>query len=614
MAYEKAEIEWADFQTILTGLIQTDYESVVAELIDNSIDANADNVWVEYFGSNYQEFATIVYDDGDGFISEDKLKKSFNLGGIDDKGNRIGKYNIGMKLTPLSRCDSLSVFCKLDNGKIIHRGTSNDLINSEKAYGTTADVPKTKALKHAKKVLNSSTNNWRTAVVLYKWYKKPKIEDFTESDKKAFARDQKAYFGLIYQRPLEKGEVNLFFNNTKRSGDNSGLTIPLDPFWSNLTPKKIDERINMKNDNPLKIKKEDQFLMKCFREWGTIATPRVPVVVDYKDKEHIVYVTGYVIPAKNLHPMIPTRYKKNIAKPGDGKGPKQEVMGGLWFYRGDRCICFGPTRVPDSNEGWYTLHGNVESYLNKTRVKVEFPKALDEYLNLSPTKDSVDPSEDFLDKVESALSAQISDNRLRAGLGNNMQFFRNGVGKKTTDIVCTYAQLTTSDSKKNRQITKDCPHCKTLGPTTEMRPWHHKDTICPAKPCDVCGGKCELDDCEHECSQCEEIGEHNEENCPLNCEYCEYPEGAGGHGDEVCPKLCNGCGNPAPLSCKCDCPEGCGNTVSECICGGEDDDPDEEEKSFLNDKIPGVAHLILIQGDSDNQKLIQKALKHISEE
>ena len=83
-------------------------------------------------------------------------------------------------------------------------------------------------------------------------------------------------------------------------------------------------------------------------------------------------------------------------------------------------------------------------------------------------------------------------------------------------------------------------------------------------------------DCEYECSQCDSIGEHTEENCPLNCDYCEYPEGAGGHGDELCPKLCAGCGNIAPLSCKCDCPEGCGNSVSECTCG--------KEKMFLMKK------------------------------
>ena len=619
LTIEPGEIDWSDFQKILDNVIKTNYESVISELIDNSVDAKASKIYVEYFGTEWDEFATIVFDNGKGFVSEEKLKKSFNLAGIDDDGNRIGKYNIGMKLTPLSRCKSVSVLCKFDDGKISHRGINSDLNNENEAYGTFTERPKHKAIKYAEKILKSELNDYRTAVVLFDWKKKPDINHLTSADKKDFAKKQSAYFGLIYQHQLEDGKYKLLVNSEKESGPNSGLVVPKNPFWSDFTPAKIDERLKLESSNPRAFQNDDKFLMKCFREWGTIATQRMPIPItvnlaDGSSKVETVYVTGYVIPATGLVQQIPKRYKKNVPVPY-APGPSYEEMGGLWFYRngvaGLRCICFGPTRIgKDSKEGWYTLHSSPESWLNKTRVKIEFPPALDEYLDMASTKDCVDPNDDFFDQVLDALSAQISDARLRSDLGNNRQFFQKGCSK-TALVVAAYAQTATSADK---QIQKKCPHCVNKGPSSEMNPWHHKDTICPAKPCDVCGEECEPDDCDYECSQCEETGEHIEVNCPLNCEYCEYPEGAGGHGDEVCPKLCDGCGNPAPLSCKCDCPEGCGNTVSECICGGEDDDPDEEEKSFLNDKIPGVAHLRLIQGDSDNQKLIQKALKHISEE
>ena len=613
---ERGEIDWSDFQKILDNVIKTNYESVIAELIDNSVDAKASKIYVEYFGNEWDHFATIVFDNGKGFGSVEKLKKSFNLAGIDDDGNRIGKYNIGMKLTPLSRCKSISVMCRFDDGKIVHRGINSDLVNENEEYGTFTEIPKHKALKYVEKVLNSKTNDWRTAVVLFDWKKKPDINHLTSADKKDFAKKQSAYFGLIYQHQLQDGKYDIFVNSEKPADK----VIPKDPFWSDFTPPKIDERLKLEGSNPRAFQKDDRFLMMCFREWGTIATQRMPIPItvnlqDGSSMEEIVYVTGYVIPPTNLVPRIPKRYKKNVPVPY-APGPSYEEMGGLWFYRngdaGLRCICFGPTRIgKDSKEGWYTLHNNPESWLNKTRIKIEFSPKLDEYLDMASTKDCVDPDDNFFDQILDALSTQISDSRLRSNLGSNKQFFKKNGSKEDTKYVFSHAQTNTSAVSK---INKNCPYCKGKGPSTEMNPWHHKDTICPAKPCDVCGEECEPDNCDYECSQCGEMGEHNEENCHLNCEYCEYPEGAGGHGDEVCPKLCSGCGNPAPLSCKCDCPEGCGNIVSKCTCGGEEDDPDEEDKSFLNDSLLGVAVLRLIQGDSQNKKLIERALKHISEE
>ena len=615
---EPGEIDWSDFQKILDNVIKTNYESVIAELIDNSVDAEASKIYVEYFGNEWDDFATIVFDNGKGFGSVEKLKKSFNLAGIDDDGNRIGKYNIGMKLTPLSRCKSISVMCKLDDGKIAHRGINSDLVNDNEAYGTFTEIPKHKALKYVEKVLDSKTNDWRTAVVLFDWKKRPDINHLTSADKKDFAKEQRAYFGLIYQHQLENNKYKIFVNSEKESGSDSGLVIPKDPFWSDFTPSMIEERLKLNSSNPRSIDQKDKILMKCFIEWGTISTPRIPIPITVEEKgsskEYIAYVTGYTIPATTLTTRIPKRYKKNVPAPFT-PGPAYEEMGGLWFYRngkaGLRCICFGPTRIgKDSKEGWYTLHNNPESWLNKTRVKIEFPPQLDEYLDMASTKDCVDPDDSFFEQVLAALSAQISDARLRTDLGNNRQFFQKGCSK-TSEVVAAYAQTATSADK---QIQKKCQYCVDKGPSAEMNPWHHKDTICPYKPCDICGGDCSPNDCDYECSQCDEIGEHTEENCPLNCDYCEYPEGAGGHGDEVCPKLCSGCGNPAPLSCKCDCPEGCGNSVSECTCGEEEDDDPDEEKSYLNDKLPGVAILRLIQGDSENKKLIERALKHISEE
>ena len=614
--FEPGIINWSDFQTILDTVIKSNYESVISELVDNSIDAGASKIWIDYYGSTWEDFATIVFDDGKGFENENKLKNSFNLAGIDEEGNRIGKYNIGMKLTPLSRCRSVSVICKLDDGMIYHRGLNSAVNNENKNYGTFTEKPNHKAIKYAERILKSENNSWKTAVILFDWKKKPDINNLTSADKKDFAKKQKAYFGLVYYYQLLREDYTLLIDSENKAG----AVKPIDPFWSDFTPAKIDERLNLNSDDSRAFKNDDKFLMKCFREWGTISTPRIPIPItvekDGSKEEHLIYVTGYVIPATTLIQKIPSRYKKNVPVPY-GHSPSYEEMGGLWFFRngkaGLRCICFGPTKIgKDSKEGWYTLHNSPESWLNKTRIKIEFSPQLDEYLDMSSTKDCVDPSEDFLDQVIDSLCVPISDSRLRADLGNNKQFFHKNASKTSLDYVFVKAQTATSAEK---HIIKDCPYCANMGPSAKMNPWHHKDTVCPVKPCEICGRECKLGECEYECSQCEE--NHKEEFCELNCDYCEYPEGAEGHGEEMCPKLCIGC-EKLSTSCECNCPDGCGNSVTDCTCQDDDDDDDDDAdddspKSFINTDTPDFVLLRLVKGDHKNNQLINEALEHISE-
>ena len=610
--FEPGKIDWSDFQTVLDTVIKSNYESVIAELVDNSIDAGATKIKIDYYGTDWQNFATIVFDDGKGFENEKKLKDSFDLAGIDEAGNRIGKYNIGMKLTPLSRCKSVSVMCKFDDGMIYHRGLNSEANNKNQEYGTFTEKPQHQAIKYAEKILKSETNSWRTAVILFDWKKKPEINNLTSADKKDFEKRQRAYFGMIYYYQLLKEKYTLYINSDKEE------VKPIDPFWSDFTPAKIDQRLKLNSDDPRAFKNPDKNLMESFREWGTISTPRIPIPVtvekDGVEEAHLIYVTGYVIPATNLIQRIPKRYKKNVPVPY-GHSPSYEEMGGLWFFRdgnaGLRCICFGPTKIgKDSKEGWYTLHNNPESWLNKTRIKIEFPPKLDEYLDMSSTKDCVDPSEDFLNQVIDALCVQITDSRLRADLGENKQFFHKNAGKTANEYVFVKAQTATSSDK---QINKKCPHCANKGPSAEMNPWHHKDTVCPWKPCEICGRECKLGECEYECSQCGE--NHKEEVCELNCDYCEYPEGAGGHEGELCPKLCTECEKIAATSCECDCPDGCGNSVTDCTCHDDDDEGDDVvEKSYINTETSGVVLLRLVQGDVTNKELIYEALEHISEE
>ena len=90
---------------------------MIAEIVDNALDQESEDrklkVKIELYGSSWDDLAIIVYDNGKGFIDEENMNKSFELSNRPWNGRenaRIGKFNIGLKLTPLSMRDGNSPF------------------------------------------------------------------------------------------------------------------------------------------------------------------------------------------------------------------------------------------------------------------------------------------------------------------------------------------------------------------------------------------------------------------------------------------------------------------------------------------------------------------------
>ena len=127
--FEEAGINWEEFAQTLPALINTTTEAMIAEIVDNALDQNCSKIKIELFGSSWNDLAVIIYDNGNGFIDEENMDASFELSnrpGFGGENSRIGKFNIGLKLTPLSRCCNRS-FCSYQRSTTIQmfRQTSN---------------------------------------------------------------------------------------------------------------------------------------------------------------------------------------------------------------------------------------------------------------------------------------------------------------------------------------------------------------------------------------------------------------------------------------------------------------------------------------------------------
>lgn len=86
------------------------FNSALADIVDNSITANADEIWVLAIPAD--EFRIGIIDNGDG-LSHDDLKQAMRLGSTDPRQKRalndLGRFGLGLKTASFSQCRCLTV-------------------------------------------------------------------------------------------------------------------------------------------------------------------------------------------------------------------------------------------------------------------------------------------------------------------------------------------------------------------------------------------------------------------------------------------------------------------------------------------------------------------------
>lgn len=105
-------------------------ESAIADLIDNSIAAEAKNVDIDFI-DNDEPYIAII-DDGHG-MAEDELTRAMQYGSSDPSNKRsehdLGRYGLGLKTASMSQCTKMTVVSK-KNGKITAQRWDLDYIRS----------------------------------------------------------------------------------------------------------------------------------------------------------------------------------------------------------------------------------------------------------------------------------------------------------------------------------------------------------------------------------------------------------------------------------------------------------------------------------------------------
>lgn len=203
--------------------------TAIADIIDNSISANANEIAISYKWNGQDSFISIK-DNGDG-MNKDELVVAMTPGSKDPEDERsekdLGRFGMGLKTASFSQCKRLTCVSKRVNFSTIKRCWDIDFINEEKEWQLLDYISDSSLIDEI---------NEQKSGTLVLWEKLDRIvgkaESNNESVKNAFYQEMenvREHLSLVFHKFIESKRVKIFFQNEEIEAYN--------PFLLNLDPK-----------------------------------------------------------------------------------------------------------------------------------------------------------------------------------------------------------------------------------------------------------------------------------------------------------------------------------------------------------------------------------------
>lgn len=307
------------------------FESAIADIIDNSIAANATSIELKFPIDPKDEFVAIC-DNGDG-MSEAELYNAMKYGSrhnaLERKESDLGRFGLGLKSASLSQCRILTVISK-KNQAVSAYCWNLDKVEKEKEWSIIKyDADEIPDIRFS----NYLDNKENGTVVL--WEDFDFIKKSTGGVYSELSRLQEStanYISLIFHRFIrrDRNKIEFYSNNYKIEA--------LDPFLENH-PKTNERRIRT-----LKIN-------------------------DSNGIEREITVQPFILPfQKDL---------SNEDKKLSGGIENYRSKQGFYIYRNERLIIWGT---------WFGRHR--DELTKYARIKVDIPNTLDDIWQIDIKKQS----------------------------------------------------------------------------------------------------------------------------------------------------------------------------------------------------------------------------------
>ncbi len=338
---------------LIESLRDLGYETktAIADIVDNSINANSSKVTIEVFSKAGTTPAHIILADNGSGMHSDDLWEAMRFGSHKDYSiDDLGKYGLGLKTASLSQCGLLTVASKpkkttgkrsrvtINQWDVAHINKTDDWDLLTPDLG---DLP-----QWMRAVINENVSEESKGGTVVIWSNLHEYLPLLESDDQRTSEGQVAtliseiseHLKMVFHRFMD-GSVKEAEKLTISVGGN--VLIPWDPFCRTEHTKRLSPQT---------------FSIRSASG-------------ELKGQKHKVIFQPYILPSQ-------AEFSSRSAHK-DASGPRNwNIQQGFYYYRNNRLIQAG---------GWSNLRG-VEEHHKLLRIAIDFNAALDDSFGINITK------------------------------------------------------------------------------------------------------------------------------------------------------------------------------------------------------------------------------------
>ncbi|MDP3948749.1 MAG: ATP-binding protein [bacterium] len=321
-----------------------DNNIALADLVDNSLDANATNINIEINLDSKKDECIIIADDGLG-MDEQTLGQALRLGSITHRNveSDLGRFGMGMVTASISIAKRIEVFTKQKDKPMLTSIMDLDEMAKNNNFNVYREKSTLEEIKFAK---HYGLEDSGTVLVLRK------CDKLTKQGVVEFADSLRKDIGETYRYFLRSG---------KKITVNGKWVEIVDPMWT------------------------DGSLTEEYKEKSEVfSDERYEIKIDGTDRKETFTVKIYILP--KFDQVIMRKLKIGIKNQGFyilrnyRQISKADELGGIW---------------------------NKDPHLNNIRAEIIFSGTLDSAMGINFTKHSIKPTQAVIDKLQNDIMPQI---------------------------------------------------------------------------------------------------------------------------------------------------------------------------------------------------------------
>lgn len=226
----QAEVAAPNASSIINSYRSFGYDlyTALADILDNSISANASRVWIE-FHWNGSDSSISILDNGDG-MSKEELVLAMTPGSKNPDDQRppkdLGRFGLGLKTASFSQCKTLAVASKANN-VLVTRSWDIDYVNEVNKWILLDYMPKSPFLEKLDSYNSGTLVHW-TKLDRLVGDSKPDDHEAKSFFYKSLVEARK-HLGLVFHKYIENNKLEIYMN--------SEIVEAVNPFLYNLSVK-----------------------------------------------------------------------------------------------------------------------------------------------------------------------------------------------------------------------------------------------------------------------------------------------------------------------------------------------------------------------------------------